>query len=456
MPLKDELIALGFPVGFPTRLNAAVRFLTDQEFTCIDDFMGAGAGRRLSALRGADLVQASDLAFLQSIKDNRAKKRLEGCAIVVARRPNLLLPYKRAAIDDAEVPADIARKLARPIDMGTGSGPRKAINSLSKSLTTDAARVAWLESARVAALTDSCSASMPSIQSGLRCWESFAAKVLGKPRGSLPPSLNELMAWSVMFRCSRTFSNYLGYVRLGCLLENWCAAVFNDPALARAKQSITKRNRFSSREKMFLQHDTVSHMLEFCYLEDPGASEVMGMLFLVTYVFLLRLPSEALPIVRGGIGWADNGEQAVVYLEDGELCLKLAKRKNKRNGSLLKRACWCSSCKLTCPVHNLWPFFEQYALGCSPFAGITAGKALCKLRTMLTAIGMEKAVSYRCHDLRRGHAKDLQMSGASLYEILAAGEWRSPAFMDYMDTMELEKSVVVEAHMDESSSEDED
>ena len=80
MSLKDELIALGFPVGFPTRLNAAVRFLTDQEFTCIDDFMGAGAGRRLSALRGADLVQASDLAFLQSIKDNRAKKRLEGCA----------------------------------------------------------------------------------------------------------------------------------------------------------------------------------------------------------------------------------------------------------------------------------------------------------------------------------------------------------------------------------------
>ena len=456
MSLKDELIALGFPVGFPTRLNAAVRFLTDQEFICIDDFVGAGAGRRLSALRGADMVHDSDLAFLQRIKDNRAMKRLEGIALVVTRRPNLLRPCKRAAIDDAEVPAEIARKLARPIDMGTGSGPRKAINSLSKSLTTDAARVAWLERARVAALTDSCSASMPSVQSGLRCWEAFASKVLGKPRGSLPPSLNELMAWSVMFRCAQTFSNYLGYVRLGCLLENCCASVFSDPALARAKMSITKRNRFSSREKMFLQHDTVSRMLEYGYLEDPGASEVIGMLFLVTYVFLLRLPSEALPIVRGGVGWADNGEQSVVYLENGELCLKLAKRKNKRNGSLLKRACWCSSCKLTCPVHNLWPFFEEYALGGKPFAGITASKALSKLRAILTAIGMEKATSYRCHDLRRGHAFDLQLSGASLYEILAAGEWRSPAFMDYLDKMLLEKSVVIEAHMNESSSEDED
>lgn len=454
MSLRDELIALGFPVGFPERLNAAVLFLTVQEFTCVDDFMGAGAGRRLVALRGADMVDASDLAFLQSVKDNRARRRLAGGALVCSRRPSLALPHKRAAID-VEVPVDIARKLARPIDMGTGSGPRKAINSLSQALTTDAARAAWLEKARISALTDSCSASMPSITSGLRCWEAFAAKVLGKPRGSLPPSINELMAWSVMFRCARTFSNYLGYVRLGCLLENRSAVVFDDPALARAKRSITKRNRFSSREKLFLQHDTVSLFLESCYLDDPGMPAVLCMLFLVTYVFLLRLPSEALPIVRGGIGLADNGEQAVVYLENGELCLKLAKRKNKRNGSLLKRACWCSSCKFTCPVHNLWPFFEQFALGHKPFIGITAGKALAGLRTMLTLIGMEKAASYRCHDLRRGHAKDLQLSGASLYEILTAGEWRSPAFMDYMDKMELEKSVVIEAHMDESSSEDE-
>ena len=275
MSLRDELIALGFPVGFPERLNAAVLFLTEQEFICVDDFMGAGAGRRLAALRGADMVDASDLAFLQSVKDNRARRRLAGGALVGSRRPSLALPHKRAAID-VEVPVDIARKLARPIDMGTGSGPRKAINSLSQPRTFDAARAAWLEKARISALTDSCSASMPSITSRPRCWEAPAAKVLGKPRGSLPPFINELMAWSMMFRCARTFSNYLGYVRLGCLLENRSAVVFDDPALARAKRSITKRNRFSSREKLFLQHDTVSLFFEIMLFGRPWhASSIM-------------------------------------------------------------------------------------------------------------------------------------------------------------------------------------
>ena len=52
-------------------------------------------------------------------------------------------------------------------------------------------------------------------------------------------------------------------------------------------------------------------------------------------------------------------------------------------------------------------------------------------------------------------AKDMQLNGASLYEILAAGEWRSPAFMDYIDKNQLEVYAVLEAHVDESSSDEE-
>ena len=46
------------------------------------------------------------------------------------------------------------------------------------------------------------------------------------------------------------------------------------------------------------------------------------------------------------------------------------------------------------------------------------------------------------------------MLGATLWEILAAGEWRSPAFMKYLDLHRLETDVVVQAHMDESDDED--
>ncbi len=96
---------------------------------------------------------------------------------------------------------------------------------------------------------------------------------------------------------------------------------------------------------------------------------------------------------------------------------------------------------------------EALPVGSKPFAEYTQGKALAILRGALLTIGTEDAKLYRTHDFRRGHAKDLQMNGASLYEILCAGEWRSPAFLEYLDLMELEKGVVVEAHLVESSSE---
>ena len=67
-----------------------------------------------------------------------------------------------------------------------------------------------------------------------------------------------------------------------------------------------------------------------------------------------------------------------------------------------------------------------------------------------------EAAMYRTHDLRRGHARDLQERGGVLREILAAGDWRSPAFLRYLDVGELERGVVAEAHLDDSSDDEED
>ena len=45
------------------------------------------------------------------------------------------------------------------------------------------------------------------------------------------------------------------------------------------------------------------------------------------------------------------------------------------------------------------------------------------------------------------------MPGAPLWAILSAGDWSSPAFMDYLDKWRLEKDVVMQAHLDESDCE---
>ena len=72
------------------------------------------------------------------------------------------------------------------------------------------------------------------------------------------------------------------------------------------------------------------------------------------------------------------------------------------------------------------------------------------------ALEVKQFELYRTHDLRRGHALDLQCSGAPLWKILDAGEWSSPAFLKYLDLHRLDAELVVQAHMDESDSSDSD
>ena len=80
---------------------------------------------------------------------------------------------------------------------------------------------------------------------------------------------------------------------------------------------------------------------------------------------------------------------------------------------------------------------------------------LCALRFLLEKVGVEKAGCYGTHDLRRGHALDLQLAGAPLFAILEAGGWRSPAFLKYLDLHQLDRDLVVQSHVAESSSDEE-
>ena len=45
------------------------------------------------------------------------------------------------------------------------------------------------------------------------------------------------------------------------------------------------------------------------------------------------------------------------------------------------------------------------------------------------------------------------VAGARLFDILKAGEWKSPAFLLYCDMHKLESSAVVEAHLEDSDGE---
>ena len=167
-------------------------------------------------------------------------------------------------------------------------------------------------------------------------------------------------------------------------------------------------------------------------LETPS----LAMLWLTAYTWLLRLPSEALPLCVGSPDMPDAGrKQTLVWREGNAVCLRLLRRKNRPQGSgTMKRLCTCAGCKHTCVVHTLWDrFLGLMPTGTEPWQGISASEALLRLRRVLHHLRVPEATSYRTQDLRRGHAEDMRQSGAPLADILKAGQWRSSAFLNYLD-----------------------
>ena len=71
-------------------------------------------------------------------------------------------------------------------------------------------------------------------------------------------------------------------------------------------------------------------------------------------------------------------------------------------------------------MHVLGKLVAEFPQGAALFVGITAHEALDKLRFMLAAVGVEKPEMYRSHDIRRGHALDLQCAGAQLWRVLVS------------------------------------
>ena len=342
------------------------------------------------------------------------------------------------------------RPRLQPLMPVAGMGPAKAAKALGVSCVSARDKADWLSRARDNALLGSCPRTLPSIKSGIRAFHAFCVGALQLEGEWIPPAVVTLVAWSELFRCCETYRNYLGYVRFACTMLDLPTDAFDSRDIKRALSSIRKRHNFVPRRKLFIQRELVGKLLTL-----PAKGELQqhyAILYLLTYVFLLRLPSEALPCTKTSCGIIRDA-QSQIWCDGVEVHLQLKRRKNMDGGSQLSRKCWCVSSPATCPVHVLWPFFAALPDGAEPFAGINAGRALKTLRQALRSFPATRKESglYRCHDLRRGHAKDLASSGAPLVEILQAGQWRSPAFLSYLDLKSLERDAVLAACVDDSS-----
>jgi hypothetical protein len=310
----------------------------------------------------------------------------------------------------------------------------------------------WLERARIVAILGPAARSLPSLRSGLRAWVGYARQVLRCRVGQeFPPSVDGIVAWSLLFGNPGTFANYLNYLRVGCILARLPVAVFAAPEIKRAKAAIARRLLFNPRPQFFIR----LRLLEKLIASDlPDGWAGQRALWILAYAFLLRVPSEALPCVYGGRSFHPGAQSSICFTDDGKVGLRLARRKNKPRGTTLWRLCWCRQSATTCPVHALARACEGMAPGQALFPGSRPADVLSQLRVCLGRLGVPRASEYRSHDFRRGHAQDMAASGADLASILAAGEWRSPAFLAYLSREELEGEAILQAHLADSDGEE--
>ena len=248
---------------------------------------------------------------------------------------------------------------------------------------------------------------------------------------------------------AETFSNYVSQLHdVGP-----CHGLMDEPLLKRAKATV-RRQELPPRVRIFIQKPLLILLMRKALME---SDEIAAMLYLTAYTFLLRVPSECLPLTAAGDPCATlpkGKHSAIAAVQGDELILRLARRKNRPHGSVIRRGCTCAADERLCAVHVVGRWWAAQAGGARPFAGVSAAWAGCELRRRLKLLDVGGADNFCLHDFRRGHAQDLVESGADLQRILRAGKWVSPAFLKYLDTVKCEKTAVVRARLDESDGED--
>ena len=200
-------------------------------------------------------------------------------------------------------------------------GPRGALRKVMEAVGNQDERQAFIKQASLDAVLGACPKTMDSLKCGIRCYASYVDAMAPDMPGYFPPKLDILLSWSTLFRSEGTWANYVGYVRTACILINAPVDVFREPAVKRAKVAIQKRCLFESRPNMFLQAHLVKKIMRWAQKPENLDYRSHSFLYLITYVFLLRLPSEALPLKAGNVVG-----QSCIYVQGDELIVKLATR----------------------------------------------------------------------------------------------------------------------------------
>ena len=339
--------------------------------------------------------------------------------------------------------ANAAVDLQLPENFGR-LGPKARIIALQNLAPDSQPLLRFLSVGAQANILEQVRSTLPSVSSGIGCYLSFCSLLAIAP---FPPTAEVVAQWSAVFPPGKTFSIYLSHLSKACNLLGFDSSWKNEVILSIAKGI---RNRPTGKDKFHNSLEPAS--LERIIRHESWESEFARLRY-VTYLFMLRLPSDALTLTRAIandklLATETSSAPSLIglreFLGEKRLALKLAKRKNTRNAFIATRPCFCGQNALlprrNCPIRRFWKAViahtEPGALLSPSFQGGNFSRVLLAALFKLNIADSER---YSPHCFRRGDAAAILNSGATLSEIMRTGGWASSSFKVYLDLHRVEE-----------------
>ena len=338
--------------------------------------------------------------------------------------------------------------------LGSNLGPVEAATRLGQAVQRGGPMLELLQ-AKANALRLECKASsLPQVAAALRSWHAFAVAVLGRPAAStLPPTCgDEVEMWVSIFKNAGTAQNYVGGVRWACVHFKLCTQWDTESlrlTLKGAKRLQLRTTGGPHHAKHVLTDESAGQAIRLATLV---GLPVLAVVMAVSWECLLRIQSEAVLLQVGQASdafdlpqWRHSG----VWVADQVLHVRLRQRKNRPTGSLLRRPCTCRTDKKTCAVHLALPVLQGKQQGQRLWDGTGAG-FIQQVRRLLAQMGVPGAMHFSGKAFRAGKATAMAASGSSIGSILTAGEWRSAAFLSYIDETEVDAACLLHKALEDS------
>ena len=323
--------------------------------------------------------------------------------------------------------------------------PSKVIRFLDndKSETGVEKQLAHLNERAKALSRASIMKSMATYRSEMKAWYNF---VKWSDTGLyLQPPVDLVLAYVAMFANQDSAAKYVSALRWAHHYARLPTASFDTQSLAQALSGGRKLLP-SKRPFTYVTWDMAEKLVQRAKAE---GEEEQAALYALSANFLPRLRDELLPLRMDDLETHSSVEIVQCGAAGGEipaLRISLLSRKNAPGGAQLTRRCLCSgksSPHVLCPVHSFLQYFHVTGRKRTGRCFSTSYDAFTKVfRRHLATIGVRNPSEYSSKAFRRGTAMELLKQGGRLGDILEAGQWRSPAFLQYMLRADIDELAV--------------